>query len=87
MKVKRLIELLSQVDQDREIVMSKDSEGNYFSPLHNIEPALYVPETTWHGETYPEELTEEMKERGFSEDDMYHGAADYQHAIVLWPVN
>jgi hypothetical protein len=43
---------LENVPDDTEIVMSKDAEGNGFSPLAEAEPdARYVPESTWSGYT------------------------------------
>jgi hypothetical protein len=35
MKVKKLIELLSEHNPEREVVVSSDDEGNEFSPLDN----------------------------------------------------
>lgn len=51
MKVKELIELLQKEDPEREVVMSKDAEGNDFSPLvEDFSTGQYVPENTWSGE-------------------------------------
>jgi len=46
-----------------EVVMSKDSEGNNFSPLHAPDfDHYYIPETTWFGELwYSEEGEEDEK--------------------------
>lgn len=50
MKVKELIEELSKLDGERLVVMSKDGEGNSYSPLADVIEATYVPETTWRGD-------------------------------------
>lgn len=50
MKVKELIELLSGQDPEREIVLSKDAEGNNYSPLENFSEGSYTPDTAWSGE-------------------------------------
>lgn len=50
MKVKELIKLLQKEDPEREVVMSKDAEGNCFSPFVEFSKGQYVPENTWSGE-------------------------------------
>ena len=83
MTVKELIVLLQEEDQDRIVVMSKDAEGNYYSPLDDMHACAYRAETTWYGEVGLEELTEEDKENGYTEEDVIDG----EKAIRLWPVN
>jgi len=48
--VKELIELLQKEDPERLVILSKDAEGNSYSPLTNFVQTAYVPETTWFGE-------------------------------------
>lgn len=50
MKIKELIEILEHLPGDHEVVMSRDSEGNGFSPLYECDVAKYVPDSTWSGE-------------------------------------
>lgn len=50
MKVRDLIEMLSRVDPDREIIVQKDAEGNCFSPLADLWEGAYRPITRWNGE-------------------------------------
>ena len=59
MKVKELKELLNQFNDEDIVIMSKDGEGNGFSPLSDIEEGSYKAETTWYGEVGMRELTEE----------------------------
>lgn len=84
MKVGRLKELLKNIDNDRIIVLSRDSEGNSYSPLAEIDDSyVYVAETTWSGEIYIDKLTPELVKLGYSERDV----ADGDPALVLWPIN
>lgn len=83
MTVKELIELLKLESDDRLVVMSKDGEGNDFSPLADYSTASYVADSTWSGEIGLERLTPELRKQGYSEDDVKHGIP----ALVLWPTN
>ena len=74
-------------DNDVVVVMSKDGEGNNFSPLSDIEEKIYVPNSTWSGDVYPIEITKEMIDEGWEEDDDQHNNPEAKKAIVLWPVN
>lgn len=47
--VKQLIEKLQKFNPDAMIVMSRDAEGNSYSPAQSVEPAFYVEEKPWHG--------------------------------------
>lgn len=68
--------------------MSRDSEGNSFSPLADWSLTTYIPESTWHGRVmcFEDSLTEELKQEGYTEEDIYKGD-DGQKAVVLWPTN
>lgn len=92
MKIKELIELLQQIeDQDALVVMSRDSEGNSFSPL--AEPDYnenwrYFPDSTWSGEMQMTKLTDEWIEQGFTDEDVVEDTKGRSvSAVVLWPVN
>lgn len=52
MKVKQLIEELQKVNPECEVIMGKDSEGNYYTPLAGFWCGSYVPETSYTGEVY-----------------------------------
>lgn len=86
MTVKELRELLKDHDENRIVVMSKDAEGNDFSPLYDARTAAYRAETTWSGEIglEPSDLDAEARAQGYSEDDVKH---DGVPALVLWPTN
>jgi len=72
MKVSELIEKLKCLPPDHIVVMSKDGEGNNFSPLSDYGLYQYTPDSTWSGEITQREDAEQ----------------DYQeNAVVLWPIN
>jgi hypothetical protein len=51
MKVKKLIKLLEDLDEDATVILSKDSEGNYFSPLSDVtDDCKYTPNNKWSGD-------------------------------------
>ena len=50
MTIKELIKQLESYPDYYEVIVSKDSEGNGFSPLASIYEGLYIPETSWSGE-------------------------------------
>lgn len=75
--VKELIAALQQCEQNARVVMSKDGEGNSFSPLSEVETGLYVSETTWMGEFISPD------DDGDKEVDLDAG----EPAVALWPVN
>jgi len=83
MLVKELIEKLQKEDPDRIVIISRDSEGNGHSPLSRICLGAYAATTSWYGEVGLDELTEEDRKAGYSEEDVIEG----ERAIILCPVN
>lgn len=88
--VATLRELLAGEPDDALVVMSKDSEGNGFSPFSEIGTGRYVAESSWAGHLADE--GEDGEEPG--EDDVVLGGVDDEESaeqgmacIVLWPVN
>jgi len=86
MKVRDLKEMLNQFNDDDLVIISKDSEGNHYSPLDDIWEGVYVAGTSWYGETHIRKLTPELIKKGYSEEDLYDGD-DGVNAIILCPVN
>lgn len=86
MTVADLIEELSKIDPDRVLIMQKDAEGNGYSPLHCIdgENVGYHADCTWAGDVSYETLTKELKDDGYSEEDVRAGGTP---CVVLCPVN
>lgn len=76
MTVRDLRLVLNQYDDTLEVVMSKDGEGNGFSPLADMGAGLYEPDSTWSGEfnTHNPEGTRRIPKKR-------------QNALCLWPTN
>jgi hypothetical protein len=88
MKVSELIAELQQCDPESLVVMSKDSEGNNFSPLAEIDgDSMYLADSTWSGDVHLRELTPELEEQGYSDDDVRTEEDGAVRCIVLWPTN
>jgi len=77
MKVKDLIDLLSTLDQEAEVVLSSDAEGNSYSPLASHCPGRYIVSTGWAGDFYAD------GDWGTDDDGLPCGVP----AVVLWPTN
>jgi len=74
MKVKELIKRLKKCNQEADVILSGDGEGNDYSPLSELDNCMYEPDTTWSGEIcYADEM---------EEDDVYEN-----NAVVLWPIS
>jgi len=86
MNVKELKIILRDLDENDEVILSKDSEGNNYSPLADYALNIYVPDSKWSGEVRIKELTPELIEIGFGTEDLYDGD-DGISAIVLYPTN
>jgi len=77
--------LLATQPRDRPVVMSRDAEGNGFSPLADADESMYVAESTWAGDVYstPEDIAD--NDALTLDDD---GAPDEAvRVVVLWPTN
>lgn len=70
---------------DRLVVLSKDSEGNSFSPLPNEGfycDGHYTPDSTWSGDFVGKENEEDR-----DEDEDEELGDDAVPALALWPTN
>lgn len=58
MKVRELLQILKNLEQcdptvlDFEVVMSRDAEGNGYSPLYNTALVQYDPDSDYGGEVF-----------------------------------
>ncbi len=74
MTVKELIEQLSILPQDLQVILQKDAEGNGYSPLSGVDSECqYVPDNTWSGEVY-------------SVGEVLH-EPHFEDCVVLFPIN
>jgi hypothetical protein len=74
MTVKELRDVLHAYPDGLPVVLSKDSEGNSFSPLADHDAGIYEPETKRSGHVYAEE------------DEVDASSAAFE-ACVLYPTN
>lgn len=77
MTVSELKKYLDNFNDDDIVVMSKDSEGNYFSPLSDVSEGLYDADSTYNGEFYCDSNIEE------DDEWEYEGT----NSVCLWPIN
>jgi hypothetical protein len=88
MKVKELIKRLSKFPQDAEVILSKDEEGNSFSPLAKAQgkKMIYIRSSSYAGIVRLSNLTKALVRQGYEEEDVYHGdPSEAVPCIVLWP--
>lgn len=87
MKVKDLITKLQEQDPNAIVIMQKDSEGNGYSPLFDVDDGHYQADSTWNGQPVLVELTPELRQLGFSEDDLAREDGEVSEAVFLIPIN
>lgn len=82
MQVKDLIEQLQTLPPDVEVVLSKDSEGNGFSPYADPCLGYYFADTSWSGDFYDDVSMHD-------EPDEYPDIDEEKmiRAVCLWPLN
>ncbi len=85
--VKDLRDLLDGLPDDMLVVLSKDAEGNGYSPLEEAEQAMYLPESSWAGERYP--TPEELARLVLVDPEFVENEApeDSVRVLLLGPVN
>jgi hypothetical protein len=85
MKVKALIKLLLDCEQDADVILQKDSEGNGFSPISGVDPDIvYVPNSQWSGEVYSTQWTADA---ACMEEAEWQKILKKKRSVVLYPVN
>lgn len=86
MTVGELIARLKKEDPNRVVILSRDVEGNGFSPLYGIWTGAYLPNLhhPWDVNVGLEELTEEDRDNGYGEDDLLPGG---EPALIMTPMN
>lgn len=88
MKVKELIEKLKLEDENAEVILSADEEGNYYSPLEGtlgFGKGYYIPNNTWSGQFLNQEYIDDENEL---EGEIYENNKELaQKCIVLFPIN
>ena len=78
----QLIEKLKKFDPSLPVLLARDEEGNGYAPLADEDLCVSRFELDDYGiEIGLAELTEELEEFGFSEEDVIDGP----ECLVLWP--
>ena len=85
MNVGELKILLDKCDDNDLVILASDSEGNNYSPLaEDYGVYSYQPECSWSGGVSIRELTPELIEQGYTEEDLCESGIN---AICLYPIN
>ena len=88
MKVKELIEKLKLEDENAEVILSADEEGNYYSPLEGtlgFGNGYYIPNNTFSGQFLNQEYIDDENE---IEGEIYEANKNIaQKCIVLFTIN
>jgi hypothetical protein len=81
--VKELKELIRDLPDEMEIIMSKDTEGNSFTPIWAVSTKrVYIPDSPNSGEVY--DLTMSAEDAGFTEGK-WEKIKRMDRALVLYP--
>lgn len=75
---------LDHLPGDTIVVLAEDGEGNGYSPLAEVEEAMYAADSTYSGERY---MTEEQRQAEDDPDDWSECPEDAVKAVFLWPTN
>lgn len=82
-----LKELIKDLPDTMQVIMSSDGEGNSFSPLDSHAVGKYTPESTWQGEWWQDPTGEPgFNPEDWDEEDLT-APEDGVDAICFWPVN
>ena len=85
MKVKDLIAALLAMDQEADVILQKDAEGNGCSPLSDADCfAVYVDDNAYSGQVYS--LMWNHQEAGFSREE-WAEIKKRPRCVVLYPIN
>ena len=85
MKVQQLIEELSLLDPESEVVLFRRSSENGFSPLCSLgRNYVYVPDSTYSGEAYN---TQWSADDACKDESEWETMKQMPRCVVLFPVN
>ena len=84
MTIGEVLDALNAYPRDRIVILSKDGEGNAYSPLADLEERMYLADSTWSGDVY---LTPENLAKESNPDEYAQAPGNAVRSVVLWPVN
>lgn len=83
MKISELKQIINGLDDDLDVIISRDEEGNGFSHLDDYTLDMGYYEGGYRDlEICHLELTPELKDAGYTEEDI---RTDANPCIILWP--
>jgi len=87
MKVKDLIEKLKLVDPELGVILQKDSEGNNYSPVSDVDVnVVYKAQTSYYGEVYDKTWTYEDADFE-TKEEWEKFKKETPDCVVLYPLN
>jgi hypothetical protein len=85
---KELRELLADVPDDVIVIMSKDAEGNRYSPLASYSTGMhYEADSGWSGEIRNPEEKDSDDQTYYYDSEEIKRIKELPEAFVLWPTN
>lgn len=84
MTVGELIEELRMLDENALVILQKDGEGNGYSPLAGADGDNLVY-NTWSGKVMYAVLTDKLKNRGYTKEDVYGYRDEDDEFEQEWP--
>lgn len=81
MKIRELLKVLTELNPELDVLVSSDKEGNSYSLLEDAELMRYI-EGDDGVEVFIAGLSEELREEGYTEEDI---RLDATPCLVLWP--
>jgi hypothetical protein len=85
MTVKELKVAITNLPDDMEVIIQKDSEGNDYSPLEGADPnAVYIAHNTWSGDVYS--INWNAVDVCMTEEE-WEEVKSMPKSLILYPVN
>lgn len=82
MKIKDLVLLLHSLDQEADVLISSDPEGNHFQLLEDVSTQYNYKQVRGEVEIGLKRLTPELKRSGYTEEDCMKNG---DPCIIFWP--
>lgn len=81
----QLVNILLAYSPETPVALSIGAEGSMYSYAEGAAQGYFVKDKSVSGYLVETELTEELKEEGYTEEDMYD-VNDCEEVIILWPM-
>lgn len=87
MTVAELLEILTELDPNTEVILQRDSEGNGYSPLYATGMGYYIPENHSQYEGYVYDVDWSADDCGMDHDEWVSMQEEYPISLILAPTN